>query len=753
MKKILTTLLAGCCCHHLYAQNMIDNYLTGTPTYTVIAGSAQRVNQPRDLDFKPSTNELWIINRGSSAGGSNVIIYNAGESDQNIQFRQDTHTGHFMIYPSGIAFGDNSNFANTNEIKNTADPSSTFMGPTLWTADTSIFARVFQNNWANPKPLGSHLDMLHQSPFSMGIAHDSANMYWVFDGHNGNLCKYDFAEDHSPGYDDHSNGRIWRYTDVPLTRVANVPGHLVKDKTTGWLYMIDAGTKKLKRLNTNTGSITGTLNVPSTSGEGLNGYWAVTGATVQTLDSFTTSQPCGVDVYNGRLLVSDYANGNIYVYDVTGASPVRLGTIATGQTGIMGIKIGADGRIWFVNYTQNTVVRINPATGINNDIDVVAITSPALNNADPNFYHTAFNHCSGTVSPVITIRNTGLNTLTAATIRYRLDNTLHTHNWTGSLAAGATASVTLPAITAAAGTHKLEVEAVSPNGNTDSNPANNKKMGSFRVMASAAAYPFSETFATATFPPAGWSVIGHNIYNKMERIAAVNGFGSTMGTGAVRMENVSAYEDISGQNDYLLTPRINMSNAGGDAVLTFSVAYAQRIASANERLTIKASKDCGQTWSTIYDKAGSALATAGITGSAFVPTGSQWRREVVLVSAYAGEPGVIFQFQATSASGNNLFLDDISIASGTGIAGQQQPLLRIYPNPTQNIVTVDGLNKINEAATISVYDVTGKLVATQHIDRSTEKATVDLSAHASGTYLIRIKSGDYQYQEKVTLTK
>lgn len=751
MKKIVFTLLTGCCCYTINAQNMIDNYLTGTPTYTVVAGAAQQVNQPRDLDFKPSTNELWIINRGSSAGGSNVIIYNAGETNQSIQFRQDTHTGHFMIYPSGIAFGDNNNFANTNEIKNTADPSSTFMGPTLWTADTSIFARVFQNNWANPKPLGSHLDMLHQSPFSMGIAHDSANMYWVFDGHNGNLCKYDFAEDHSPGYDDHSNGRIWRYTDVPLTRAANVPGHLVKDKTTGWLYMIDAGTKKVKRINTNTGNITGTLNVPSTSGEGLNGYWAVTGATVQTIDSFPASQPCGVDVYNGRLLVSDYGNGNIYVYDVTGASPVRLGTIATGQTGIMGIKIGSDGKIWFVNYTQNTVIRANPATVLNNDIDVVAITAPALNNADPSYYHTAFNHCNGTVTPAITIRNTGLNTLTAATIRYRLNNTLHTYNWTGSLAAGATAAVTLPPVTVSSGNHKLEIEAVSPNGNTDTNPANNKKMGAFRVMAAAAAYPFSETFTATTFPPVGWTSIGHNIYNKMEHMPSVGGFGTN--TGSVRMENVSSYEDISGQNDYLLTPRINMSSAGSDAALIFSVAYAQRNASTNDRLTVKASKDCGQTWSTIYDKAGSALSTASSTTGAFVPTASQWRREITSLSAYAGEPGVIFQFQTTSASGNNLFLDNISIASGTGIPGQEQPRFRIYPNPTQNIITVDGLNLANEAAMISVYDVTGKLMVTQQVATRTEKATVDLSTYASGTYLIRIKSGDYQYQEKVTLTK
>src|SRR5690606_17140693 len=162
--------------------------------------------------------------------------------------------------------------------------------------------------------------MLYQSPFSMGIAHDTGSAYWVFDGHNGNLCKYDFGMHHSPGYDDHSNGRVWRYSDVTLTREANLPGHMIKDKSTGWLYIIDAGAKKLKRVNTNTGTIAGTLTVPASGAEPLAGYWNVTGATVEVLDSFNSTKPCGIDLYNGRLIVGDNANGDIHVYDITGTT-------------------------------------------------------------------------------------------------------------------------------------------------------------------------------------------------------------------------------------------------------------------------------------------------------------------------------------------------------------------------------------------------------------------------------------------------
>jgi hypothetical protein len=279
-----------------------------------------------------------------------VIIYNAGETNQSSQYRMDTHTGHFMIYPSGIAFGDNGNFANVNEIKSTAGPTSTFMGPALWTSDTSIYARVFQNNWVGAQPLGSHLDMLHQSPFAMGIAHDTLNMYWVFDGHNGNLCKYDFAVDHSPGFDDHSNGTIWRYSDVTLTRLADTPGHMVKDKATGWLYIVDAGTNRLLRVNTNTGTNAGPLTPPSTGAEPLAAYWDITGATVQVVQTYPSNvQPVGIDIYDGRMIVGDCSGGNIYLYDITGTNPVQLGIIPA-ESGMMGLKVGADGKIWYVNY-------------------------------------------------------------------------------------------------------------------------------------------------------------------------------------------------------------------------------------------------------------------------------------------------------------------------------------------------------------------------------------------------------------------
>lgn len=732
------------------AQNLIDNYLSGTISYSVIGTSADGVNSPRDLDFKPNSNELWVVNKGTSSGGSVSIFYKAGEAGQTSQYRKDSHSDHFMIYPSAIAFGDDGRWAGISEIKNTASASSTFMGPALWSSDTSIFARVSQNAWVSGYPLGSHLDMLHQSPFGMGIAHDSAGIYWVFDGYTGDIAKYQFVADHGPGYEDHSQGKIWRYTEVTVTRVPNVPSHLVKDKTSGWLYFIDGGAKKLKRLNTMTGSVFGTLSVPSTATEPLLGYWDMRGAAVEVLDSFMTSQPCGIDVYNNRLVVSDYANGNIYVYDISLPVPVRLGTISTTLTGIMGVKIGPDGKIWCVDNTANKVYKISPSASVNNDASIAEITAPVVNDYKTGFYNIKFNDCGTTITPIVKLENPGSNTLTSVTIKYQLDNgTVNTYSWTGSLATNANASVTLPAVPTPPGAHKLTVYTTNPNGSTDSNPANDKKDGSFRTLTPAVPYPFSESFSSSVFPPSGWNYINYNPNNEMAQIAGIGGFG--VNTGCVKMDNFSGAENITGQVDYLMTPNINMVSATSGTVLTFSVAHAQYNAGTNDKLAVKVSTDCGNTWASVYDKSGSTLSTAAATTSDFSPAATEWRKETVSLNAYTGQPNVMIMFVTTSNFGNNIYIDDINMMNTTGVEALQNNKLSVYPNPSSGIFTVD--NATGTKAEITICDVVGRIVKRTDVPAGAAKIDIDLSDQNNGSYIMNVISGNQQLHEKITVLK
>lgn len=736
------------------AQNFLDKYLTDPLTYSIIATSSDGINQPRDLDFKPFTNELWVVNYGTvNGGGSTTIFYNAGLPNQTSQFRKDSHTSHFMVYPSALAFSDIGEFGTTGEIKNSASPNSTFMGPSLWSADTNIFGKVFQNNWVNGYPLGSHLDMLHQSPFAMGIAHDSAKAYWVFDGYNSNICKYDYVADHSPGYDNHSAGKIWRYTDVNVLRAPGIPSHMVLDKTSKWLYIVDAGNKKLLRILSTSGTIAGNLSVPNTASEPLVSYKAVTGCTQQVIDTYT-SQPCGIDYYNNRLIVGDYATGDIRVYDTSVPTPTLIGIIATGQSGIMGVKIGYDGKIWFVNNTQSKIVRIDPSN-VTNDASIAEIISPTVENAEVKFYTPAFINCvAGSIVPVVKLENRGSNNLTSVNINYIIDvGGVNTYSWTGNLAAGSVANVTLVSSNISAGTHKLKVYTSNPNAGADMNNLNDRKEGSFRSVDAPSNLPFSEDFSATIFPPLGWSYVGYNKFCKMSRNASVGGFANSF--GALQMDNFTGPMNITGQKDYFISPRINLSSASEITFLSFDLAYAQRTPNSTDNLDVSISTDCGANWTSVYSKTGSVLSTTNNLSYAYTPAApEEWRTDSIDLAAYKGLPEVLLMFTTNSNYGNNLYLDNINLTTVSTVGLSKNKLtqkINVYPNPSSGKFIVDGLlaggnNKIR------VLNILGaELVSINQIDK--EKVELDLSFCSEGTYFVQIESEKSVVIKKVVINR
>src|SRR5690606_26634008 len=70
-------------------------------------------------------------------------------------------------------------------------------------------------------------------------------------------------------------------------------------------------------------------------------------------------RPCGIDLIENRLLVSDYATGEIIIYDMDNEF-AEMHRIDTGEPGITGIKIGPDGNIWYTNRPQNKVMMVAP---------------------------------------------------------------------------------------------------------------------------------------------------------------------------------------------------------------------------------------------------------------------------------------------------------------------------------------------------------------------------------------------------------
>ena len=318
--------------------------------------------------------------------GSTVIFHDAGLSNQSSEYRKDAYSRHFMHTASSLAFDDEGFFANTLECQDANNNSDGFFsGPTLWDSDLSIYAVVNQDG----PLLGSHIDMIHQSPYSMGIEYaGTGNIYWVFDGYHSSIVRYDFATPHEIGGHDHSDGKVWRYDEVDINREEGVPSHMILDDSLGFLYIADTGNQRILKFNVNSGNYSYDL---TPYGESLSEYYMMENAEWEVSISQELEKPSGIDLYDDRLVVSDYASGHIIIYDISTTLPYELGRIDTGsENNIMGIKIDDNQKIWYVSYNDNNVVRIDyniihgdiNADGSVNILDVVALVDSILNFED-----------------------------------------------------------------------------------------------------------------------------------------------------------------------------------------------------------------------------------------------------------------------------------------------------------------------------------------------------------------------------------
>ncbi len=335
--------------------NYLSGYLNTPVTVEQVANSSNQINSPTDLDFHPvlTNMELWVCNKGTeNSGGSTVTFYNAGEAAQTSVYKQDGNAWHFMSLPTGIAFSQNGNWASSPGVYDANhNGGAAFTGPSLWSSDMSIYAQPSGGN-------GSHLDMLHESPNSQGIAAESDNVFWLFDGYTSDIVRYDFAEDHGPGNDFHGDAIVRRYSDdaVSMDPTEQAVSHLVLDEEQQWLYVVDNGNNRVIRIDINTGSNEGgTPNYPQN--EALIEYSEYTGYTQEDVVT-GLSRPTGIDVIDNRMVISEYGSGDIIIYDISVMPAVELERISTGLSSVQGVKIGPKGRIWFVDQMSNGVYKL-----------------------------------------------------------------------------------------------------------------------------------------------------------------------------------------------------------------------------------------------------------------------------------------------------------------------------------------------------------------------------------------------------------
>ncbi len=192
---------------------------------------------------------------------------------------------------------------------------------------------------------------------------------------------------------------------------------------------------------------------------------------------------------------------------------------------------------------------------------------------------------------------------------------------------------------------------------TNSNGGDIEVQASYITVSGALLPPLTEGFTSATFLPTNWRAVNTaNTSMYWERSATI-GHNST---SSAYFNNFS--NNANGAIDDMVTPGINLSGYG-TPVLQFDVAYARYNASRSDSLEVLVSDNCGATWTTVYLQGGSGLATVPDQLNSFAPSNSQWRTELVNLSAYSNVSSLTIAFRNHGRHGNNLCLDNVNLAA------------------------------------------------------------------------------------------
>lgn len=380
----------------------------------------------------------------------------------------------------------------------------------------------------------------------------------------------------------------------------------------------------------------------------------------------------------------------------------------------------------------------------------------APNDAQAKGLVSSFINCGTSYTPEVSVYNAGNNSITTMTILPIVDAIPGTpYAWSGSLASGATTTISMPSILPTAGNHTYSMNITAVNGGPDDYAANNSKPGSFAVSNTIIAAPIVQTFSLSTFPPTNW--YRNNQDNgafQFSRIPNVGAYAISP-LGAVKYNSWD--NPVVGDRDELYMP--NSSFTGLSSMkLTFDVAHAQVDLSVNEGLDVLISTNCGVTWTNVYSKYGGVLASAPVTTIAFTPTGTQWRSEVVNLSAYDNMPDVLVKFMPYNSYGNNIWLDNINLVSTTDVksAVTEFNTIELYPNPAQNEATVRISSSKSGESTITILNALGQLMIQQiaTIDAGNNTINFDTKNLASGLYYVVIADKEGKSTtKKLTISK
>ena len=392
-------------------------------------------------------------------------------------------------------------------------------------------------------------------------------------------------------------------------------------------------------------------------------------------------------------------------------------------------------KVAFIAWVQNTSTKEIYQAGMSQPFllpDYAGLTSLSV----PAEYS-----CGSTLdNAVAVIKNTGSTVINTATVNYKIDNgtVVQTPLTGGPIAVGNSINFTIPSTITAAGGHTLTVYLTGINGSVAATQFGSTTTNFATISGAASTSPISQDFTVSSFPYTNYYV--NSASNK-------NWTRATTNTGCIKYDNFN-YSSGSKGNVHLAP--VNMTSLTS-STMTFDVAY-RSYSTESDKLEVFVSTNCGSTWASVYTKSGATLSTGAAQTTAFTPTASEWRNETVNLASYASATSLIIKFVATSAYGNNLYVDNINLAGSLAVTELDEKEFTIFPNPASDAINV-AFEAKNTNYQVIVSDLSGRNVVSNNYSNlaGAQSIAVPVSELVSGSYFVTILSEGVSYTKQVVI--
>lgn len=244
------------------------------------------------------------------------------------------------------------------------------------------------------------------------------------------------------------------------------------------------------------------------------------------------------------------------------------------------------------------------------------------------------------------------------------------------------------------------------------------------------------------FLPDGWFQENADGGGQWSLSSSVGGYGTSSQCTIFDNYNIDSQGTTDDLNFGLNTQNMSTLN------LTFDVAYAPWGGSYSDTLDVLISTDCGASYTTVFSKGGTTLATAPAFTSMYVPAATEWRTESISLSNFVSYDKVIVAFRNKGHWGNALYIDNVNITNDLNVPFVNQKPLRIYPNPINSggNLTIKCDEVIQE---LRIIDQQGKIVQlAKNFTGSILRLNSDIK---TGIYTISMETEKHIYNTKLVV--